>query len=75
MQRTLLAEIIKHSSINVEALAKFIKDAGERPKWSRMTLPKGVLDLYQALPVSFYLESGNIAFATKADVLLSRTTS
>ncbi|MCJ1453720.1 peptide-N4-(N-acetyl-beta- glucosaminyl)asparagine amidase [Mycoblastus sanguinarius] len=43
LQRSLLAEILKHSSIDAEALAKVIRDAEIRPKWTEVALPEGML--------------------------------
>ena len=40
-QRFLLAEVLKNSSIDTESLVKVIKDAGVRPKWTKIALPKG----------------------------------
>ena len=40
-QRFLLAEILKNSSIDTETLIKVIKDAGVRPQWTKINLPKG----------------------------------
>ena len=41
LQRFLLAEVLKNSSIDTESLVKVIKSAGVRPKWTKMSLPKG----------------------------------
>lgn len=41
-QRFLLAEVLKKSSINIETLVKVIKDAGVRPDWTKISLPKGM---------------------------------
>ena len=41
VQRFLLAEALKHSSIDTETLVKAIKGARVRPKWTKMSLPKG----------------------------------
>ncbi len=41
LQRFLLAEVLKNSSIDTETLVKVIKDAGICPKWTKMALPKG----------------------------------
>ncbi|KAF6230579.1 hypothetical protein HO173_011116 [Letharia columbiana] len=40
-ERFLLAEVLKNSSIDTETLVKVIKDAGVRPKWTKISLPKG----------------------------------
>lgn len=40
-ERFLLAEVLKNSSIDTETLVKVVKDAGVRPKWTKMALPKG----------------------------------
>ena len=48
-QRFLLAEVLKNSSIDTESLIKIIKGAGVRPKWTKITLPKG--NTSPALPV------------------------
>ena len=41
LQRFLLAEVLKYSSIDTESLVNVVKDAGIRPKWTKMSLPKG----------------------------------
>lgn len=40
-ERFLLSEVLKHSSISIETLVKVIKDARVRPKWTKISLPKG----------------------------------
>ena len=42
LQRFLLAEVLKNSSIDTESLIKVIKDARVRPKWTKISLPKGI---------------------------------
>ena len=57
LQRFLLAEVLKNSSIDTESLVKVIKDAGVRPKWTRISLPKGntspALPIYRGDPLIF----------------------
>lgn len=40
-ERFLLSEVLKHSSVETETIVKVIKDAGIRPLWTRISLPKG----------------------------------
>ena len=42
-QRFLLAEILKNSSIDIEILVNVIKAAGVRPKWTKISLPRGII--------------------------------
>lgn len=42
-QRFLLAEILKNSSIDTEILVNVIKAAGVRPKWTKISLPRGMI--------------------------------
>ena len=42
LQRFILAEALKYSSVDVGILVGLIKDAEIRPKWNRMALPKGI---------------------------------
>ena len=57
LQRFLLAEVLKNSSIDTESLVKVIRDAGVRPKWTKISLPKGNtsprLPIYRDDPLMF----------------------
>ena len=74
-QRFLLAEVLKNSSVDTERLVKVIKDAGARPKWTKMSLPKGLN--YPSLPVyvenTFKLDFGVFRHVAKANFYMSRT--
>ena len=53
LQRFLLAEVLKYSSIDTETLVKVIKDARVQPRWTKISLPKGMEYLH-------YLSSGTV---------------
>ena len=68
LQRFLLAEVLKNSSIDTESLIKVIKDAGVRPKWTKISLPKG--NTVPALPI---FRDDPLMFSMCAPLLLKLT--
>ena len=40
-QRFVLAEILKHSSIEVEGIVKLLRRARIQPRWNKVKLPQG----------------------------------
>ena len=57
LQRFLLAEVLKNSSIDTESLIKVIKEAGVRPRWTKINLPIGntspTLPIFRDDPLMF----------------------
>ena len=68
LQRFLLAEVLKNSSIDTESLIKVIKEAGVRPRWTKIDLPKG-----NTSPTLLFFRDDPLMFSTCVSLLLRLT--
>ena len=68
LQRFLLAEVLKNSSIDTESLIKVIKEARVRPRWTKIFLPKG-----NTSPALSIVRDYPLMFSTFASLLLMLT--
>lgn len=71
-QRFLLAEVLKNSSIDTEILVRVIKGAGVRPKWTKISLPKGTKHYPLTVPRKDALRSVAHSYVARTDLTLHR---